>query len=124
MVKEFLEDIGITSLIGILVFFLIFILFVRACVIDYKDSKALVETDTIIDVRYNHEYEEVVTKYINKYNWMEDEYQLVPEMSTVHHPECYELLHRVAYDNGKIEDIWKQCTRKEYEDVKKELGYE
>lgn len=124
MVKEFLEDIGVTGLIGILLFLLIFILIVRVCIINYKDSKALVETDTIIDVRYNHEYEEVVTEYINKYNWMKDEYQLVPEMSTIHHPESYELLHRITYDNGKAEDIWIQCTRREYENVKKELGFE
>lgn len=75
-----------------------------------------------IDSRYTVSYTETKTRYTEKYNWHEDKYELVPETYTVAHPEKYELLYHMEYDNGSEWEEWREVTKKQYYDFEKEQG--
>lgn len=116
--KSFDFDELITTIVmsGLLVFVII------AGVGAYKDSKRVVETDTIVDVRHNESYTKTETDTKYEYNWHTGEYELVPYIETTYVSESYELLHEISYEDGKIKRVWKECTQKEYENAKQELG--
>ena len=90
----------------------------------YKDSKRVVDTDTIVDVRYNEAYTKTETDTKYEYNWHTGEYELVPYFKTTYVPESYELMHEISYEGGKVKREWRTCTRKEYENAKLELNLE
>ena len=75
-----------------------------------------------IDSRYTISYTETKTMYTEKYNWHEDKYVLVPETYTVAHPEKYEILYQIEYDNGYECTEWREVTKKQYFDFEKEHG--
>lgn len=81
-----------------------------------------VESKYIVDYRYNAPRTDVVTDYNYKWNWHEDEYQLVPDTHTKYVPESYELMWEIRYDNGHVSREWQKCTRFEYDNAVKELG--
>lgn len=69
----------------------------------------------VIDWRYTSAYDSIETDYQYKYNFLEGEFVLVPEVKTVHHEEVYEVLYRVTYDNGSTYDWWETVGKKEWE---------
>ena len=39
---------------------------------------------------------------------------MVPEIRTVQHPEKFQILYRITYDNGTTADRWVDVSRDEY----------
>ena len=94
---------------------IIFLFFLTGC-------GSELESKFIVDYRYNEPRTDVVTDYKYKFNWHEDEYQLVPDTHTKYVPESYELMYEYRYSNGHVSRGWEECTRYEYETAKEELG--
>ncbi len=80
------------------------------------------DTKRIVDYRHNDSYTEVYTTIESKYNLSSDEWEHIPVTKTRYVPESYELLWEITYKDGHTERHWKECTRFEYENARKELG--
>lgn len=69
---------------------------------------------TAIDSRYKAAYTEVVTDYQHKYSWYHGDFKLVPNVHSVTHPESYEILYLIEYDDGTTEEQWREVEYPTY----------
>lgn len=75
---------------------------------------------TPIDCRYTAAYTEVVTDYKHEYSWWKGDFVLVPDTHTKLHPEKYEILYSITYDDGSSREVWKEVDRSTYVSFKGE----
>lgn len=69
---------------------------------------------TAIDSRYKAAYTEVVTDYQHKYSWYHGDFKLVPNVHSVTHPESYEILYLIEYDDGTTCEQWQAVEHSIY----------
>lgn len=70
---------------------------------------------TPIDCRYTAAYSSTETEYRYQYDYMNDRWTYLPEFRTVHHPEAYEILYLVEYDDGSKRNLWVEVGQMDYE---------
>lgn len=70
---------------------------------------------TPIDCRYTEAYSSTETDYQYKYDFMNNRWSYLPEVRTVHHPEKYEILYLVEYDDGSKRNLWVEVSYRDYE---------
>ena len=64
----------------------------------------------ILEGRYISDYDGVETEYVYKFNILEGEFVLVPEIKTVHRDAAYEVLYRITYMDGSTEERWESVS--------------
>ena len=74
-----------------------------------------------IDSRYTASYAETKTRHKIIYD-INGESHTVSDTYTVAHPETYEILYEIEYDDGRTRREWRQVTKAEYYDFEKEQG--
>ena len=67
-----------------------------------------------IDRRYIAAHSEMETNYVHRFDMWKGEMVMVPEIRTVQHPEKFQILYRITYDNGTTADQWVDVSRDEY----------
>jgi len=70
---------------------------------------------TPIDCRYTEAYSAVETGYEYKYDYWNGEWRYLPEVKTVHHPESWEILYVIEYDDGSSQRQWIEVSQHDYE---------
>lgn len=70
---------------------------------------------TPIDCRYTAAYSAVETVYEYKYDYWNGEWRYLPEVKTVQHPESWEILYDVEYDDGSSQKQWVAVSQTDYE---------
>lgn len=110
------EDIisGILAIIIIIVFGIIIFSIVKC-------SPKVIKEEPI-NVRYFPAREEIQTEHEYKYNFLEGEWQLVPNTRTVTVPEKYEVEYLLTYDNGTTTKKWREVSKEVYEDIALKLN--
>ena len=69
--------------------------------------------------RYVKAYEDVVTDYEYKYDFINGRLRLLPNTHTVKHKAVYQLKYRTIYDDLTFKDEWVDVSKAEYDEYEK-----
>lgn len=82
-------------------------------------EKPTIETMQAVEVKYTAACDRIETEMVYRYNWLSDEFVLVPDTHTVHYDEKYEVRYNITYSDGStFSELRDKDT---YEKVKDEL---
>lgn len=84
-------------------------------------EKPEIETMQAVEVKYTAVCDRIETEMAYRYNWLSDEFVLVPDTHTVHYDEKYEVRYNITYVDGTAESEWHEVDKDTYEKVKDEL---
>lgn len=104
------------KIIAILISMLFIIFMLCAC-----DPPRQIVKKTPIETSFQEAYDSVETDYNYKYNWLEDEFVLVPDTHTVHHSAQYKVKYYIKYDDGTHETVWEPVNYNEYSKARDNL---
>ncbi|MGN1202717.1 MAG: hypothetical protein ACI4RF_05425 [Eubacterium sp.] len=77
-----------------------------------------VEKSQPVEVKYTAACDKVETETVYKYNWLANEFVLVPDTHTVHY---YEVRYNITYSDGSTASEWREVDKDTYESIKDEL---
>lgn len=70
---------------------------------------------TPTDLRYTPAHQEMVTDYEYKYNFLQGDWVLVPNVHTETVPDKYEVYYRITYVDGGTTEHWETVDKSEYD---------
>lgn len=73
-----------------------------------------------LDCRYTPAYTTVETEI--RHVWIDDDYRPFPYTHSVYHPEQYEILYSITYEDGEVLECWKTVSEKDYRTFLTESG--
>lgn len=54
-------------------------------------------------------------EYVHKYDWYKDDWVLVPQIIEISVPDKWEILFRITYSDGSVEERWEEVSKEEYD---------
>lgn len=98
---------------------IILILIISIIGVSCNNRTRVVIKKAACESRYVKAYEDVVTDYEYKYDFVNGSLRLLPNTHTAKHKAVYQLKYRTIYDDLTFKDEWVDVSKAEYDEYEK-----